>query len=203
MLEVSEFFLLILLYPEVYGSGFKRLRGCNCETRNRYVFDGSSQVVVDSDFSIMNNNNISVVLMVVTGMDAVMYLFFEAGLLFCRAQQKVTNSINQSSSLTPTGNSSWLSPSGLSAFGFHLQGNNRYRLEIFIVRLVVNNTIVWTANQDDPHVSDDVTLHLNIDGRLILQHKFLDSNTYVVNHDQSISSASMLDTGNFVLYDSN
>ncbi|KAK1391767.1 G-type lectin S-receptor-like serine/threonine-protein kinase SD1-29 [Heracleum sosnowskyi] len=168
-----------------------------------YVFDGSSQVVVDSDFSIMNNNNISVVLMVVTGMDAVMYLFFEAGLSFCRAQQKVTNSINQSSSLTPTGNSSWLSPSGLSAFGFHLQGNNRYRLEIFIVRLVVNNTIVWTANQDDPHVSDDVTLHLNIDGRLILQHKFLDSNTYVVNHDQSISSASMLDTGNFVLYDSN
>ncbi|KAK1355627.1 G-type lectin S-receptor-like serine/threonine-protein kinase SD1-29 [Heracleum sosnowskyi] len=126
-----------------------------------------------------------------------------SAIYFVTAQQKVTNSINQSSSLTPTGNSSWLSPSGLSAFEFHLQGNNRYRLEIFIVRLVVNNTIVWTTNQDDPHVSDDVTLHLNIDGRLILQHKFLDSNTYVVNHDQSISSASMLDTGNFVLYDSN
>ncbi|KAL1831402.1 hypothetical protein ACET3Z_001053 [Daucus carota] len=119
------------------------------------------------------------------------------------AQQNVTNSIRKRSSLTPTGNSSWLSPSGLFAFGFYPQGNNTYRVGIFIAGLPLNKTVVWTANRDDPPVSSNVTLRLTTDGRLILQHQSQDSSTDVVKLNQSISSASMLDSGNFVLYDSN
>ncbi|KAK1371567.1 Receptor-like serine/threonine-protein kinase [Heracleum sosnowskyi] len=124
--------------------------------------------------------------------------------IYCgTAQQKVAKTIGQGSSLTPTGNSSWLSPSGLFAFGFYPQGDNRYRVGIFFAGLAVNKTVVWTANRDDPPVSDYVTLRLTTDGRLILQQQSQDSTTDIVNPDQSVSSASMLDTGNFVLYDSN
>ncbi|XP_074332917.1 G-type lectin S-receptor-like serine/threonine-protein kinase LECRK3 [Apium graveolens] len=122
---------------------------------------------------------------------------------FVTAQQNATNIISQGSSLTPTGNSSWLSPSGLFAFGFYPQGHNRFGLGIFFNGLAFNKTVVWTANRDNPPVSDDVTLRLNEDGRLILQQQSQDSTTDVVTTDLSISSASMLDTGNFVLYGSN
>ncbi|KAL1831401.1 hypothetical protein ACET3Z_001052 [Daucus carota] len=120
---------------------------------------------------------------------------------FTAAQRRTSNSISQGSSLTPTGNSSWLSPSGLFAFGFYPQGNNTYRVGIFIAGLRLNKTVVWTANRDDPPVSSGVTLQLTPDGRLILQSQ--DSTTDVVIVDQSISSASMLDSGNFVLFGSN
>ncbi|KAK1371540.1 Receptor-like serine/threonine-protein kinase [Heracleum sosnowskyi] len=113
------------------------------------------------------------------------------------------SNISQGSSLTPTGNSSWLSSSGLFAFGFYPQGDNRYGVGIFLAGLPLNKTVVWTANRDDPPVSNDVTLRLTMDGRLILQQQSQDSTTDVVQLDRSISSASMLDTGNFVLYDSN
>ncbi|WOG82210.1 hypothetical protein DCAR_0101372 [Daucus carota subsp. sativus] len=120
---------------------------------------------------------------------------------FVAAQRRTSNSISQGSSLTPTGNSSWLSPSGLFAFGFYPQGNNTYRVGIFIAGLRLNKTVVWTANRDDPPVSSGVTLQLTPDGRLILQSQ--DSTTDAVIVDQSISSASMLDSGNFVLFGSN
>ncbi|KAK1371563.1 Receptor-like serine/threonine-protein kinase [Heracleum sosnowskyi] len=119
------------------------------------------------------------------------------------AQQKVSNSIRQSSTLTPTGNSSWLSPSGLFAFGFYPQGNNSYRVGIFLAGLPLNKTVVWTANRDDPPISNNVTLRLTPDGRLILQQQSQVAIKDVLTPNHSISSASMLDTGNFVLYDSN
>ncbi|KAL8110610.1 G-type lectin S-receptor-like serine/threonine-protein kinase LECRK3 [Apium graveolens] len=126
-----------------------------------------------------------------------------SAIYFVTAQPKAASRIGQGSSLTPTGNSSWLSPSGLFAFGFYPQGDNHYRVGIFFAGLAVNKTVVWTANRDDPPVSDDATLHLTTEGRLILQQQSQDSITDVVTADQSISSASMLDSGNFVLYDSN
>ncbi|KAK1371559.1 Bulb-type lectin domain-containing protein [Heracleum sosnowskyi] len=125
-----------------------------------------------------------------------------SAMCYVAAQNRVSN-ISQGSSLTPTGNSSWLSPSGLFAFGFFPQGQNRYGVGIFLAGLPLNKTVVWTANRDDPPVSNDVTLRLTMDGRLILQQQSQDSTTDVVQLDSSISSASMLDTGNFVLYDSN
>ncbi|KAL8110593.1 hypothetical protein AgCh_026357 [Apium graveolens] len=64
---------------------------------------------------------------------------------------------------------------GLFAFGFHPQGDNSYGVGIFLagLGLPLHKAVVWTANRDNPLVSED-----------------------------SISSASMLDTGNFLMYDS-
>ncbi|KAL8110608.1 wall-associated receptor kinase 2-like [Apium graveolens] len=118
---------------------------------------------------------------------------------YAAAQQRVSN-IRQGSSLTPIENPVWMSPSGLFAFGFFRQGDNRYRVGIFLAGLPLNKTLVWTANRDDPPVSNDVTLRLTSDGRLIIQQQSQGSTTDVVKLDQSISSASMLDSGNFVLY---
>ncbi|KAL8110594.1 G-type lectin S-receptor-like serine/threonine-protein kinase LECRK1 [Apium graveolens] len=130
-----------------------------------------------------------------------LFVFMLSTMHFVAALHRVSN-ISQGSLLTPTRNSSWLSSSGLFAFGFYPQGDNRYGIGIFLAGLPVNRTVVWTANRDDPPVSSDVTLSLTSDGRLILQQQSQDSTTDVVKLDRPISSASMLDTGNFVLYDS-
>ncbi|KAL1831323.1 hypothetical protein ACET3Z_000974 [Daucus carota] len=114
-------------------------------------------------------------------------------------QRRVSNTISRGSSLTPTGNSSWLSPSGLFAFGFFPQGHNRYGVGIILAGLATNKTVVWTANRDYPPVSDNVTLRFTKDGRLVLQQQSQEI-IWQISH-QNVSSASILDSGNFVLYD--
>ncbi|KAL8110599.1 wall-associated receptor kinase 5-like [Apium graveolens] len=122
---------------------------------------------------------------------------------FVSAQERQSD-IRLGSSLTPIArrNSSWLSPSGLFAFGFYPQGDDRYGVGIFLAGFQ-NQTVVWTANRDDPPVSHNVTLCLTPDGRLILQESQALVKDVVTLDDQSISFASMKDSGNFVLYDSN
>ncbi|XP_058188059.1 G-type lectin S-receptor-like serine/threonine-protein kinase LECRK3 [Rhododendron vialii] len=111
------------------------------------------------------------------------------------AQQRSTN-ISLSSSLTTTGtNSSWLSPSGLYAFGFYRQGSG-YAVGVFAAG-VPEKTVVWTAKRDDPPVPRNATLAFR-GGRLVLNIP-PDQNTYIADVE-SISAASMLDSGNFVLY---
>ncbi|XP_071914816.1 G-type lectin S-receptor-like serine/threonine-protein kinase LECRK3 [Coffea arabica] len=115
------------------------------------------------------------------------------------AQQRPLN-ISLGSSLTPTGNSSsWLSPSGIFALGFYQQRNG-YAVGIFLAG-IPQKTAVWTANRDSPIFSSNVSLILSTDGRLILQQPEGQDIT-VVDPSEPISSASMLDSGNFVLYDS-
>ncbi|XP_058188057.1 G-type lectin S-receptor-like serine/threonine-protein kinase LECRK3 [Rhododendron vialii] len=115
------------------------------------------------------------------------------------AQQRSTN-ISLSSSLTPTGtnSSSWLSPSGLYAFGFYRQGSG-YAVGVFSAG-IPEKTVVWTANRDDPPVPSNATLSFT-DGRLVLDVPPA-PNTYIPDVTQLISAASMLDSGNFVLYSS-
>ncbi|XP_027074402.1 G-type lectin S-receptor-like serine/threonine-protein kinase LECRK3 [Coffea arabica] len=115
------------------------------------------------------------------------------------AQQRPLN-ISLGSSLTPTGNSSsWLSPSGIFALGFYQQRNG-YAVGIFLAG-IPQKTAVWTANRDSPIFSSNVSLILSTDGRLILQQPEGQDIT-VVDPSEPISSASLLDSGNFVLYDS-
>ena len=110
--------------------------------------------------------------------------------------------ISRGSSLTPTGNSSWLSPSGLYAFGFYPQGKGGYAVGIFVAG-IPDKTVVWTANRDNPPpATTNLTLQLTADGRLILQSPQGQS-IPIVETSENISSASMLDTGNFVLYNFN
>ncbi|KAK2988284.1 hypothetical protein RJ640_016864 [Escallonia rubra] len=114
------------------------------------------------------------------------------------AQQRHSN-ISLGSSITPGSNLSWPSPSGLYAFGFHQQGNG-YAVGIFLAG-VAEKTIVWTANRDDPPVSKNATLLLTTDGRLVLQ-PMQGQETSIANPVEPATSASMLDSGNFVLYSS-
>ncbi|KAK2967806.1 hypothetical protein RJ640_021755 [Escallonia rubra] len=118
--------------------------------------------------------------------------------LTATAQQRHSN-ISRGSSLTPGSNLSWLSPSGVYALGLHRQDNG-YGVGSFLVG-VAEKTIVWTANRDDPPVSKNATLLLTTDGRLVL-HPMQGQETSITNPVEPASSASMLNSGNFVLYSS-
>ncbi|XVE53019.1 hypothetical protein DITRI_Ditri02bG0171100 [Diplodiscus trichospermus] len=105
--------------------------------------------------------------------------------------------ISLGSSLTPTGQSAWLSPSRLYAFGFYEHAKG-YPVGIFLAG-VPQRTVVWTANRDDPPVPSTASLLLTADGRLIIRsQQGRDKN---IIDSSEIATASMLDTGNFVLYD--
>ncbi|KAJ0040703.1 hypothetical protein Pint_27178 [Pistacia integerrima] len=98
--------------------------------------------------------------------------------------------------LTARKNSSWLSRSGLYAFGFYPQGKG-YAVGIFLTG-IPEKTVAWTANQDDPPLSSNDTLLLNSGGRLVLQST--EGSTSIAKISKPAASASMLDSGNFVLY---
>ncbi|KAK3027889.1 hypothetical protein RJ639_040830 [Escallonia herrerae] len=114
------------------------------------------------------------------------------------AQQRQFN-ITRGSFLILGSNLSWLSPSGRYAFGFHPQGNG-YAVGIFLAG-GAERTVVWTANRDDPPVFKNATLLLTTDGKLVLR-PMQGQETPVANPDEPAFSASMLDSGNLVLYNS-
>jgi hypothetical protein len=129
-------------------------------------------------------------------------LFFLFLLAFFTAEAQQNESIvNQGSFLTPTTKSSWLSRSGLYAFGFYQQSNG-YAVGVFLAG-IPEKTVVWTANRDDPPVLADATLNFTSDGRFIMQSAQGKETTYISIPDERATSASMLDSGNFVMYNSN
>lgn len=108
------------------------------------------------------------------------------------------------SSLSPKGkNSSWPSISGHFAFGFYPQGSG-FAVGIWLVSPSANtNTVVWTANRDAPKASSKSMLNLTEQG-LLIQSGRGDSPNNIDTRDSNtglVSWASMLDSGNFVLYD--
>ncbi|KAF4384163.1 hypothetical protein F8388_001401 [Cannabis sativa] len=100
-----------------------------------------------------------------------------------------TKMISLDSSISPsTNNSYWLSNSGQFAFGFYKQDNG-FAIGIWFDK-IKEKTVIWTANWDQQQpLPQSKTLAL-ID--------FANS----VSPDQPAASASMLDSGNFVLYNS-
>ncbi|KAL6227913.1 hypothetical protein ACLB2K_001867 [Fragaria x ananassa] len=124
----------------------------------------------------------------------VCYLLAFAFFNYAGAQQLQSN-ISRGSALTPTTNSSWLSRSGMYAFGFYKQGNG-FAVGIFIAG-IPEKTVVWTANRDGRLVSDNAGLLFTSDG-IALQST--QGQSLVVDAPVLVSSASMLDSGNFVLY---
>ncbi|KAK4850823.1 hypothetical protein QYF36_010067 [Acer negundo] len=116
------------------------------------------------------------------------------------AQQRHYN-ISRGSSLTPTKTSSWLSSSSLYAFGFYQRGNGGYAVGVFLAG-IPEKTVVWTALRDNPPVSANATLLFTAaEGRLVLQTA-QGQDTNITDIAQTASYASMLDTGNFVIYNS-
>ncbi|TYG72609.1 hypothetical protein ES288_D04G035300v1 [Gossypium darwinii] len=137
-------------------------------------------------------------------MVAISFLFLVCSFSFHlhAVAQPRNSTIRLGSSLTPkpTGKSAWLSPSGLYGFGFYPQGKG-YGVGVFLAG-VPQRTVVWTANRDDPPLPSTASLVLTTDGRLILQSPPRRDVYIVPDAFQKIAAASMLDTGNFVVYNS-
>ncbi|XP_019051762.1 PREDICTED: G-type lectin S-receptor-like serine/threonine-protein kinase LECRK1 [Nelumbo nucifera] len=118
------------------------------------------------------------------------------------AQQRSSHNISLGSSLSTTNTSSWLSPSGRFAFGFYSYGNGfAFAVGIWFAE-IHQKTVVWTANRQDPPVPGNTTLRLTTDGALILQSAQGQTIKSITNSNQSVSYASLLDSGNFVLCNS-
>nr|GEU74421.1 G-type lectin S-receptor-like serine/threonine-protein kinase LECRK3 [Tanacetum cinerariifolium] len=112
-----------------------------------------------------------------------------------------SSDVRAGSFLTPTGaTTSWLSPSGLYAFGFYPQTHG-YALGICIAG-IPERTVVWTASRETLPLSENATLSFDIDGSLSLDpgqgQQMI--NIYKTNNGLGASFASMQDSGNFVLY---
>ncbi|XVE55179.1 hypothetical protein DITRI_Ditri03aG0138900 [Diplodiscus trichospermus] len=91
--------------------------------------------------------------------------------------------------------------SGQFAFGFYPYGNGFSGYVAVWFENIQQNTVVWTANRDEPPFYSDATLLLSNEGTLVVRHKQGRAETIIANATFA-SSASMLDSGNFVLFDS-
>ncbi|KAK9271996.1 hypothetical protein L1049_002365 [Liquidambar formosana] len=136
-----------------------------------------------------------------TSVPAMLLLFFLLSVAV-RAQENQSNLIGLGSSLSPsTHHTSWLSSTGLFAFGFYPHGYG-FAVGIWLIGQP-QNTLVWTANRDDPPVSSNATLDFTKDGQLLLRSKQLGQEKPVIELREIAVSASMLDSGNFVFYNNN
>ncbi|KAL8258043.1 hypothetical protein R6Q59_030084 [Mikania micrantha] len=108
------------------------------------------------------------------------------------------SNVTRGSSLKPTGdNTSWLSPSGLYAFGFYPQSQG-YAVGIYIAG-IPKRTVVWTATRDKLPFTRNATLSFTSDGRLAVAQTQGQEINLIDTSGAYI--ASMQDSGNFVLYD--
>ncbi|XP_059641120.1 G-type lectin S-receptor-like serine/threonine-protein kinase LECRK2 [Cornus florida] len=115
------------------------------------------------------------------------------------AGQNHSNRIRLGSSLSPnTSHNSWLSPSGLFAFGFYPKQKG-FAVGIWLASNPTT-TVVWTANRDDPPVSSNTTLEFTKHRGLFLWTRKGEGISITDELDEDAVSASMLDTGNFVIY---
>lgn len=101
------------------------------------------------------------------------------------------------SDLSPGTNSSseWRSPSGKFAMGFYDTPNG------FAVCIFLQRTVVWTSNNIDPILPNDVsTLRLSYDGLQLWREN--DGGVYqqISTATQVTTNAALHDNGNFVLY---
>ncbi|KAJ8493738.1 hypothetical protein OPV22_015459 [Ensete ventricosum] len=115
------------------------------------------------------------------------------------AQPEQTN-ISLGSSLAASDGASWPSPSGRFAFGFYPKAQG---LAVGVwLTTTPNRTVVWTANRDDPPPITDGSLRLTYDGRLVWSAPG-GVEKAVSQGSEPAALAAMIDTGNFVLYNSN
>ncbi|KAI9125556.1 hypothetical protein K1719_002974 [Acacia pycnantha] len=117
-----------------------------------------------------------------------------------RSQENDSNIIILGSSLFPKTNpTSWVSPSGLFSFGFYPQDDG------FAVGIRLKGeregTIIWTPNFNT--ASSDSVIELTKDGQLVLRNEPKQMEVVIANASERADSASLLDSGNFVLYSKN
>ncbi|EXC19916.1 G-type lectin S-receptor-like serine/threonine-protein kinase RLK1 [Morus notabilis] len=132
---------------------------------------------------------------------AIILLFFLLLTKFSKTNsQQQNNQISLGSSLSAgTNNSFWLSDSGKFAFGFYQASNGSFSVGIWFEK-IKEKTVIWTWNRDDKPQPRETTLLLSGDGRLVLRDAQGMEILVYSNTSQPATSASMLDSGNFVLY---
>ncbi|XP_006854585.3 G-type lectin S-receptor-like serine/threonine-protein kinase RLK1 [Amborella trichopoda] len=104
-------------------------------------------------------------------------------------------------STTPTGSnqSYWLCPSGNFAFGFYpLSKPQNFMVGVWMPR-TPENTLIWTANRDDPPLLDGTSIILTSNGKLLVRNQGIQERP-ITNNSISATSAAFFDDGNFVLY---
>ncbi|KAL4599554.1 hypothetical protein ACB092_11G134900 [Castanea dentata] len=131
-------------------------------------------------------------------MASLLFFIFLSAIITTEAERG-ESIVNLGSFLTPTSKFSWQSQSGFYAFGFYQQANG-YAVGVFFAG-IPEKTVVWTANRDKPPALASVTLNFTSDGRLIMQSA-QGIDTAIADPPERAASASMLDSGNFVLYNS-
>ncbi|KAE8706878.1 UPF0235 protein C15orf40 [Hibiscus syriacus] len=116
--------------------------------------------------------------------------------------------VQQSSCIIPLGASlssatqttSWTSPSRRFAFGFYNRGNGLYVGVWLDGNGKKANKVIWTAKRDDRPFTSDATLKLNEIGVIVSTAECREM-IFIANENHSDAySASMLDSGNFVIY---
>ncbi|KAI3734136.1 hypothetical protein L6452_13599 [Arctium lappa] len=130
------------------------------------------------------------------------YIIFLLTISFTFNIAKAQSNITRGRSLTPTGaTTSWMSPSGLYAFGFYPQTVG-YAIGIYIAG-IPERTVVWTANRDTLPLSKNANLSFTTDGRLVIVEETTGQRIDITDSTTAGASlASMQDSGNFVLYSS-
>ncbi|KAH6826313.1 hypothetical protein C2S53_017662 [Perilla frutescens var. hirtella] len=117
--------------------------------------------------------------------------------------QNTNSLIDLGSSISPAvGKNSWQSPSGLFAFGFYREGRG-FAVGIWLSGSdgVTEDIVVWTANRDDAPVSSSATINFTTDGKLVVYEHGEVKAIAEMPEAVTAASASMLDSGSFVLYD--
>ena len=137
--------------------------------------------------------------------NSIFFLPFFSSIFIAKAQQG-QSIVKPGSLLTPTTNSSQPSNSGLHAFGFYKQGNG-YAVGVFLAG-IPQKTIFWTANRQSSsscwcqiefqnwwkYSSAICTKHWD-------KHYHFSWRCNISIHE-GVTSASMLDPGNFVVFNS-
>ncbi|XVE68853.1 hypothetical protein DITRI_Ditri09bG0103000 [Diplodiscus trichospermus] len=127
-----------------------------------------------------------------------LYLMLISLLPYFVTAQTYRNITLGSSITAANDNSSWISPSGVFAFGFQQIGNDQMFLLAIWFNNIPDKTIVWSANRENL-VQPGSKIELTSDGHFVLS----DPRGRVVwtapLAGTGVAYAAMLDTGNFVL----
>ncbi|KAF8018566.1 hypothetical protein BT93_H3448 [Corymbia citriodora subsp. variegata] len=133
-------------------------------------------------------------------MAAPIFILLPLAFLFITATSQGQKIISLTDTLTPSSNSPWFSPSGAFAFGFYQRGGGYY-VGVFLPG-TSNKTAVWTYGRGNPPLPINSTLRF-LSGGLVLQSAEAPDANVATPVRGTTSSASMLDSGNFVLCNSN
>ncbi|KAJ0976588.1 hypothetical protein J5N97_012062 [Dioscorea zingiberensis] len=109
---------------------------------------------------------------------------------------------------TLSSTSSWLSPSGRFAFGYYPEeGGGGFNVGILFMESPNKRTVIWTAKIDGKiSVSSNTTTIKLVDEGLKLLHANSQGEDQAIStgsFDSPAHCASMRDSGNFIIYDSN